>query len=326
MSEVLSRAALLPSGNILKAVNGVWCDPKDKILFSKNFKFQNFDLINDFQYFEVPGVYVANDGTTSQNNTSGLTISSVPFEKRFTGILDHTKYLVYTQEAFYVPKKDAELFVEAQMTYTSTGLISSNGQELAPGIQKYSEGIQNIKDEPRLSAGALNLVDFSTGMVFDFILSDSTIYALYEHLPLNSVTSVFTFAKAVASRPTNENQTTLLRIGYNGFRKEVIWYIDGNPVFKVQNPGLPLADKGLFVLNGDTNDNKEVKSETLAAGFGTFSLLDFFPFDKSYEDIGQSYTIFPNNPNIKLVEPLTNLEGGNVYYKKMPNKLGLPIV
>lgn len=306
---------IVPHDTLMKSINGVWFTMKEKPLFSRNFKVEPFDIEQDFQFFAV-GDYVANDGQPTQNRKTGLTVSSVPFTKRSQGILDHTKFLVLTQQSFTVPDADIELFVEATMSYRSTGL-TING-ELAPGIRKYAAGIQSIKDEPRLSAGTLNLVDLDTGMVFDFVFSDSTIYALYEHLPVTDDTYVFTFAKAVASRPDDLTKPVVLRIGYNKFRNEVTWYIDGNPVYKVQRVGLPLVERDLYVLNGDVYPKREVKIESLAAGFGTFTLLDFFPFDESYEEIGQSFTI-----GLEKIRPLADL--GEPYFQRMPDQLGNPV-
>lgn len=296
----------------LQAIYGLWFTPRTHPLFVRNFRFQPFDLQRDFQFFEVPG-YVADDGQASQNERTGLTITSVPFTKRAPGILDHTKYLVLTQKSFMVPTEDMELFLEANVFWRATGLVQDG--KLAPGIQKYAAGIQNIRDEPRLSAGALNFLDLDTGMVFDFILSDSTIYALYEHLPVTEDTRVFTFAKAVGSRATNLDTPVNLKIGYNGYRKLVTWYIDGNPVFQVVRPGLPLVDRSLYVLNGDLFPEREVEVQSLAAGFGNFTLLDFFPFDESYEEIGQSYTT-----NLEKVQPLADL--GGAYFQRMTDQLG----
>lgn len=285
-------------------------------IFCKNFSKDRFRIPKDFVYFSAFG-YVADDGLLSTDYATGLTVTSAPFTKRGVGILDHTKWLAVTSKAFVVPTKDAELFVEAKMFFQATGII--NGNQLASGIQKYSAGIQNVMDEPRLTCGALNLLDLQTGMVFDFIFSNETIYALYEHLPVTGDTAIFTYAIPVASRPTDLNTFQKFKIGYNGYKKEVSWYIDNTKVYSVKNPGLLLADRGSLVTYGGTFAEKEVKINQLSVGFGTFSLLDFFPFKGSYEGIGESHTLDVSNAIVE-VEPLANL--GNVYYKRAPDQLG----
>jgi len=290
-------------------------------LFRKNFTRQKFEIPNDFVYFRF-GNYVGDDATVTQNHCTGLVIQNPTFTKRSTGIVDHVKYLTVTKNTFEAPCNDTEIFVQALMTFTPLNIVS--GGKLTPGLQKYSDGIQNVQDEPRVSAGAMNLVDLSTGMIFDFIFSDQTVYALYEHLPVSSDTSIFTQAVPVMSRPADLNKLYTFTIGYNRCKNQANWYIDGTKVFTVNNVGLIPIDKSTIVTFGGCT-SKEVEIKSISAGFGLFTLLDFFPFPQSYEQIGQSYTINPANSGAGVVpiEPLANV--GSIYFKRMLSQLGTPV-
>ena len=300
--EVMNGEFLdVETNELVRAYQGIWYRCNEKRLFSKNFRVQKFNVEKDFQYFTF-GDYVANDGVATQDHETGLTVSSVPFNLRGFSILDHTKYLVLTRDVFTIPNDDVDFFYEVEASYRATGLDSE-------GLQKYYPGIQILPDDLRLSAGALNIIDLQTGMVFDFLLSNNTIYALYEHLGISDSTDVFTFAKPVGKR--EPDQTHRLRIEYNKVRKRVRWLLDGNVVCEVVRPGIPLPDQALLLYNGEEFPMKEISSNELSIGFGTFTLLDFFPAHNNYENIGQSYTT-----GLEEVIPLTDV--GSVYNKRMP--------
>jgi hypothetical protein len=287
------------------------------VLFEVDFRKDPFLVPEDFSYFQVPEVYVADDGIATQD-ASGLTINSTPFTKRSFQILDHTKYLVITNKQFPIPGHGLDLSVETRMSYSSTGLTQDG--VLAPGIQKYSPTIANIKDEPRVSAGALNALDLATGMIFDFIFSDSTIYALYEHLPVSDDTSVFTYAVPIYARQSVEEDVDL-KITFSRKSGDLVvkWFINGIQRFSVSDVGLPLVDQVHLVLNGGGTPHK-VNINSIQFGFGTFTLLDFFPFSLSYEQIGQSFTTFDDGQTLSKVQPLANL--GSIYFQRMKDQLG----
>lgn len=290
---------------------------KSKILFKRDFTKQPFDLVKDFMFFQTtePVDYIANDGIPT-TGPEGLVVTSVPYTKRSIGNLDHTKFLVFMQKTFDVPKIDAEVFVCVDMTFEATGLLFNS--QLAPGLQKYSAGITNIQDEPRISSGLLNFVDFNTGMVFDFMFSNEKIYALYEHLPFTADTSVFTYVIPVLDRAADLNRLYRLKIGYNRLKNKATWYIDDQEVFSVNHVGLPLPDNKFLVLNGG-GLAREVDIKTITAGFGLFTILDFFPSYSSYEDVGISYTV-SDTLTIEPIKPLANL--GSVYFQRVRDQVG----
>lgn len=301
------------------------CGKCKATLFTRDFRVDSFvigDGPTDFSYFQVPLVYIADDGTPTQTPEEGLTITSVPFTKRALGILDHPKYLVLNNARYPIPKYGVEIQFQARMTYQATGLIEEtpDGPVLASGIRKYSDGIQNVQDEPRLSAGALNVIDLVTGMVFDFILSNSTVYALYEHLPVTDDTAVFTYAIPIYSF-SKAGERVNLKLGFSkqGENTLVRYYVNDVLRYTVSDIGLPLVDQTAIVLSGG-GDFKKVELQGLQFGFGTFTLLDFLPFDKSYEQIGQSYTVPLNTSTLEKVQPLANLMAN--YFQRMKNQVG----
>lgn len=291
-----------------RCIKGNWFKEGEIPLFSQNFRLERLNLEDDFQLFTI-GDFVANDGEVVEARCKPLVIRSVPYTLRAPGFLDHPKYFVFSREDFIVPEEDIDIFFETKMAFKATGLNSS-------GLRKYYPGLQIIPNDIRLSCGTFNVLDLSTGMVYDFILANEMVYALYEHLSTTQDTDVFTYAKAVAKR--TPDLPMKLRISYNKCKKRVVWYVNDLAVFEITNPGIPLPEQELLVLNGEDFKDRVVLSDTLSVGFGTFTLLDFFPPDQAYEMIGQSFTI--DNGNLRKVRPLTDL--GSVYHEKLPSLFG----
>ena len=303
----------------------------DEVLFYRNFKESAFTVADseadtDFVYLTIPGVMVADDAEATQDDSKGLLIKNPVYQARYAGIADHVKYLAITRQTFPVPGRavpgepyvpshydDCEVYYEAKVAF--------EGLNLEAVLDKYGDGIANIEDDIRVSAGSINLIDPVTGMVFDFMISNRRIYALYEHLPQNDLTDVFTMAKAVGQIRPGDRVT--LRIGYNRHRQTVTWYLEGNPVYQVVRPGYPPADSSLLMTNGQEVMPRDLFSTDLVVGFGLFTLLDFFPADESYHEVGQEHTIGSQESTtttIRRVRALANL--GGVYNRKLPNREG----
>lgn len=285
-----------------------------------DFTSDEFDLESDFVFLASPSsiappqmvlvsmnsidasivaTNVSNDGMTSQDPNKGLIIDSSVFQHRKVSIFDHPKYLIYTKESL-TPTPGNKVFVEATSSMFSTNIFESyfiGNATLKSGLQKYATGLFNPFDDPRLACAALNLLDLENAMVYDFIITNETIFALYEHLPFNALTAVFTYAIPVGKRPTDVDVPTTYRIEYDTALNIVIWYIDDREVYRVTQPGLPLPNPEYLVLLHDYRANttyptfQSVKSTTFNGGFGTFSLLDFLPFFGTYEwsglDVGR---------------------------------------
>lgn len=186
------------------------------------------------------------------------------------GDVDHVKWLVFMNHAAStgVPGFDAvegqELRCEATMS----------GRTFGTAAHPFGGAVSNARDDTRLATVAMNAVDFETFMVFDFLLTNEHVYALYERLPFgrteaNNYAS-FTFQKPVARRTPSENHN--LKVAYDRAAGTVRWLIDEKEVFRVDRIGR-LIDRQYMLLDRG-GDEEVVSPRQLNCGMGTFTLLD----------------------------------------------------
>ena len=184
------------------------------------------------------------------------------------GGLDHVKWLVYmnhTASSGY-PGFDAEPNRELSCeTWVKAKTY---------GTKKNPFGVCDPEDDPRLAAVGANSIDFETFMVFDFFITNETVYALYERLPFGRATlgnyAAFTFMVPVASaHPDHENH---LRVGYNKSAGVVKWYVDDEEVFSVDNIGHRIDRDYMTIDHGGVEE--DVSPNQIDCGMGLFTLLD----------------------------------------------------
>lgn len=93
--------------------------------------------------------------------------------------------------------------------------------------------------------GALVAVDFSTGFVFDHLVTNTKIYALYNRLPIyqspdNDYLS-FSYMIPIASRKPDEYN--LLTMSFNKREGTVDYLVDGRRRLRLTKVGLPIDEK-----------------------------------------------------------------------------------
>jgi hypothetical protein len=250
-------------------------------------------------YFAFPqtdgGFFVGDDGIAEASQTGpnkGLTVRSSgtnpntgapAFTKTvsqegaadnpgFPGGLDHVKWLVYMNNfaSSGQPGFDAvpgqELIYEARI----------GGESFGTDENPFGDAVDNPDDDLRLGAVAMNAIDLETFMVFDFFLTNDTIYAFYERLPfgrpfLGNYAS-FSFQIPVASRSPGDIHR--LRIAYDRSAGVVRWLIGGREVFRVDRIG-QLIDRQFMTLDhGGEEPEEPLEMNQLWGGMGMFTLLD----------------------------------------------------
>lgn len=243
------------------------------------------------------GFFVGDDGvaTTSQTGPDkGLTVQSsgtnaatgLPaFVKTvgqegaadnpgIPGGLDHVKWLVYmnTFASSGQPGFDAvpgqELVYEARI----------GGQSFGTDAQPFGNAVDNPDDDLRLGAVAMNAIDLETFMVFDFFLTNETIYAFYERLPFGRPFlgnyAAFSYQIPVASREPGDIHR--LRIAYDRSAGVVRWLIGGQEVFRVDNVGQRIDPEFLTIDHGGVEPAEPLELRQLWGGMGMFTLLDAY--------------------------------------------------
>lgn len=201
------------------------------------------------------------------------------------------------------PSKDEEVAVA--ITLGHQNVIDRPKVESWLASKQLADRVTDIDADLRLACGAFNLVDLSSFLVYDFLISDNTVYAFYERLPfakegfyfINSANpqgpafplppppftlgnyAAFSYAVPVYRRASvgNINTKLRLRISINAKRNTVSWLVNDNLVMQVTRPGRRLSSREHLVLDhgGVDTDVPMDQTRTFFFGFGTFALLDF---------------------------------------------------
>jgi len=188
------------------------------------------------------------------------------------GGVDHVKWLVYmnTLSSHGFPGIDA---VPGQEIACESWL---GGETYGTEFQPFGHSIKNPDDDLRLAAFAANSLDFESFMVFDWFVTNETIYAFYERLPFGREAlgdyAAFSFAIPVAR--THPDEKHHYKTALDKSKGTVRWVLDGEEVFKVDKIGFRIDRKYMTLDHGGTEGL--VSPNQLACGMGMFTLLDAF--------------------------------------------------
>lgn len=241
----------------------------------KNNVLSTTDLSRWF-FFEQPG-FVARDQMTRVSSTNGeLTVDVPRYTLTMTGINDHPKVLMYINAAnkdtgfpgSKVPD-EGELYYEAKISVETFG--TEKNPFNAPAC------------DFRLSSGGMVTIDFDTFMVYDFFITSTRVYVLYERLPFDQKVkdpaAFFTYVLPVSEiQPGVKHR---YKLSYNKSKYQVHYYIDSKRVFAVNEFGRRLPkDYNDFLQfkelpgSGNPDNLPLVKSNQRLTGVGLFTMLD----------------------------------------------------
>jgi hypothetical protein len=218
------------------------------------------------------GLRVVAGGTHRQTGEPAFrrTLAQEASNDALPGSLDHVKWLVYLnhRSARGYPGFD----VGPGQTLTCEARLS--GRTFGTAAHPFGEAIANPNDDVRLACCAMNTLDFETGLVCNFFLTNARIYVLYERLPFARDTlgnyAAFTFLIPVAHRSPDDVHH--LKVAYNKAAGTVRWYVDEREVYRVDKLGYLVERQYLLLDHGGLE--VEVAPSQLAAGMGLFTLLD----------------------------------------------------
>ena len=281
-------AAVLVAGALVQPAAHAQKDPNNYRVTWDDFR-DGFDTSSPaakWFYFSA-GPFVGNDGieTTSKQglNVVAPGINAGTGEPAFTltlaqedengglpGALDHVKWLVYALNfsSGGFPGFDAvpgyELGCESWIRGTTYGTEG----------HPFGDEIDNPNDDNRLSAVGMNTIDFESFMVFDFFVTNETIYAIYERLPFARPVlgnyAAFTFSIPLATTAPGEQHH--LKVAYDRGAGVVRWIVDGVERFSVDQIGHRIDRQFMTLDHGGTE--VDVEPRQLACGMGMFTLLD----------------------------------------------------
>jgi hypothetical protein len=132
-------------------------------------------------------------------------------------------------------------------------------------------------DDVRLATGTFNVYDFTTGLMFDFFVTNSRIYigygrATFTRTPANDYAGFQFLIPVKMRKPCDEN---VMRVVLNSKRKLVTWFVDGRAVFVVNKVGYYLNRQFMTVDNNGFEMGAFPNS--IRYGFGAATLMDNYP-------------------------------------------------
>ncbi|WP_240139750.1 DUF6081 family protein [Streptomyces sp. MUM 178J] len=184
------------------------------------------------------------------------------------GAYDHLKWYAVADHTSSAGFQGFDAVPGQVLTCSTTLSVRTHGTEQHP----FGFLARNPDTDLRLAAGGLSLIDFETGMVFDFFVTNGRIHAFYERLHSPGATyAAFSYALPVADRrPWHIHD---LAISYDRSAGTVAWTVDSREVLRVDRIGRLPADRTHLILDhGGTPET--VAPRQLACALGTFTLLD----------------------------------------------------
>ena len=253
-----------------------------------------------FNYLVIPG-FTSNDGALSIRDHR-LVVDSNPFTLTTTDPNDHVKFLLLTNEQFAVPE-DGSLIVEATIAGTNFGVDNN----------PFGEQVLHAQSDIRLAAAAMVVTELTTGLVFDFFITNEIIYILAERLSSAQATlgDYASYTQSVAVARTTPGATHKYAIIFDGKLKNVRWLVDGEVVYTLDNVGQLISRE--FMLIDRAGQPEFTYPKNITAAFGTFTVLDAYsPCNVLAPTIDGQKCVFPIHEKglVKLQDGELNARNG----------------
>lgn len=253
-------------------------------LFDEDFT-GGLDLRTRWHVLEGPGGPV-DDGVATRTG-NGISVSppgknpstgEPAFTRDVTGPMAHLKWLALTADAF--PTAGAELRMSFRAGATRFGMAA----------QPYGPEVADPDDDLRLGSATLNVLDFQTGMVFDFWLTDTAVYPYYERIRTGPTSDYQAFGQLVRVSRTR-GAVEDLSIAVDVEADTVRWFVDGAEVASVTGIGPPDPSWTTVLDHGGTP--RPAAPREFQVGFGLLTLLDATcpPSRVGLVDLGAGYVI-----------------------------------
>jgi len=133
----------------------------------------------------------------------------------------------------------------------------------------YGDALDDPDASLTCGMAAMICVDMDSGLVFDFALTNSRVWALYERLPRpGAIHGTFSYAVPVAERsPRTRHELAVAVDAEAGVAR---WLLDGDEVFTVSGFGLRLASDE-YLAHADQGPEEQVTVRQLLLGIGLFA-------------------------------------------------------
>jgi hypothetical protein len=247
------------------------------------------------------GPYVTNDGIVTVNNETLEVIASgknpltneptfrntiAPNSQNAYGIPgdnDHAKFLVTANHFSAKGVPGFTVLPGQRLSFQMNFSGRTFGTALAP-TNPFNpfppQLVTKPNDDLRLASAAMVTVDFATFTVFDFFLTNESLYALYERLPFGRTTTnnyrSFTAIRRIG--PRTPDQFHRLKIAYDRNSNTASWIVDGQTQVSITDIGLISPSFTTIIDRGGTT-TQPYRLDQLNVGLGLFTVLDAFDYN-----------------------------------------------
>jgi uncharacterized protein DUF6081 len=167
--------------------------------------------------------------------------------------------LALTVDPFTRKHDTVHMFDDPKQLYGSTRSFPVSQTGLTTfEVEMAGETYRSNADDLRDAFAGFILMDFATGMIFDFVTTGKKIGAIYERLLIPGVTDEKTAFTHLIESPftgvrTEPGRMHHYQVKIDAPRKRTDWLLDGRSFFKVESiPAVPkeiMIGFGLFTLN-----------------------------------------------------------------------------
>ncbi|MBQ7530800.1 MAG: hypothetical protein IJT12_03770 [Paludibacteraceae bacterium] len=147
------------------------------------------------------------------------------------------------------------------------------GRTYGNASHPFGDAVKAPESDLRLGDSVLLVMAPEHMIVFDFFITNTKIYAIYERgraMHEGEPYEAYSFGVPVADRQPDDMH--LLRIIYAPDTNSVAWFVDDREVYRAEHVGLLIDREHMYIDNGGTA--KEVTCRMFQSGLALFTLLD----------------------------------------------------
>jgi Family of unknown function (DUF6081) len=284
--------------------------------------------------FNAPG-YSLTDYAQKWTPTFGLLEMAVNDTRNFTGgqfnasavpftvgadfsVFDHLKYIAISNQSFALPQHGTVRFgstITGRTPGTIDGLTINGvfGPPFGPVTGPYSATVL----EGQQAGVVMNVVDFCTGQLFDWFVSETKAFTLIERLPSNVTNNIVNPGCPGATHVGRDDMYTQIvdevpiasgvphrveiEVTQTPTDLSVEYFLDGRKVSKVKNVGVPLDAQGVKYTGTypSLGAGEPLRGQigSFSIGHGLFSLIDAFPYQHPESpELSVSIPVGTSNP------------------------------
>ncbi|HEX4936356.1 MAG TPA: DUF6081 family protein, partial [Gemmatimonadaceae bacterium] len=255
---------------------------------------------------------LAAGGTLRVNSTGNVNVRAVPFHVGADfSVYDHLKYIAISNQSFAVPANGSLMFsvrITASTPGTQAGRVIrgcyggpfSYASVADPCAQPWSA----VAMEGQQAGVVLNMINFATGQLFDWFISENKAFALVERLPSNVTGSgnvgldkAYTQIVREATITPGKKYDVAIRYTRGAGVSRVEFFLNGALFASTDNVGIPLDVQGVpytgVYPSYGPGEALASQLDSFVIGHGLFSLLDAYPFQH------------PDRPDLSVSIPMS---------------------